>query len=150
MFLLNLTTVIPARGDNPLWVDNIKKTGRKTLLIAGTLTSVCMTFPTLSAIVEGYKVFTIIGASGNWSKMATDITLARITQCGAIPIDTYAVLAELMNTWNRQDAMKFAQIKVNNIVPPYRNLIESYEKAQLVEKSGHETKLDLLNAEINK
>ena len=28
--------------DNPKWVEAIEKTGRKTLLIAGTLTSVCM------------------------------------------------------------------------------------------------------------
>src|SRR5688500_5942188 len=65
--------------DNPAWVQAIEKTGRKTLLIAGTLTSVCMSFPTLSALTAGYKVFTIVDASGNWSKMATDITLARVT-----------------------------------------------------------------------
>ena len=116
--------------DNPKWVEAIEKTGRKTLLIAGTLTSVCMAFPTLSALVAGYKVFCIIDASGNWSKMATDITLARVVQAGAMPIDTYAVLAELMSTWNRADAMEFAQVMVDHIVPPYRALIESYDKAQ--------------------
>jgi nicotinamidase-related amidase len=91
--------------DNPKWVEAIEKTGRKTLLIAGTLTSVCMAFPTLSALVAGYKVFCIIDASGNWSKMATDVTTARIAQAGAMPIDTFAVLSELMSTWNRPDAM---------------------------------------------
>lgn len=128
--------------DNPPWVEAIKKTNRKTLLIAGTLTSICMTYPTLSALAAGYKVFTIIDASGNWSKMATDITLARVTQAGAFPIDTYAVLCELMSTWNRPDAMKFAQIMVDNIVPPYRELIACYDKAQKVAKEGKETKLD--------
>lgn len=133
--------------DNPLWVDAIKKTGRKTLLIAGTLTSVCMAFPTLSALVNGYKVFTIIDASGNWSKMATDITLARVMQAGAIPIDTFAVLGEVMNTWNRPDAMDFAQIMVEQLLPPYRALIESFDKAQNVVKQGPETKLDLLKSD---
>src|ERR671919_1611222 len=98
--------------DNPKWVEAIEKTKRKTLLIAGTLTSVCMAFPTLSALDAGYKVFDIIDASGNWSKMATEITTARIAQAGAVPIDTYAVLAELMSTWNRADAMQFAQVMV--------------------------------------
>ncbi len=130
--------------DNPAWVNAIEKTERKTLLIAGTLTSVCMAFPTLSAIVAGYKVFCIIDASGNWSKMATDLTIARVVQAGARPIDTYAVLAELMSTWNRPDAMEFAQVMVEHIVPPYRALIESYDKAQGVQKSGRETKLDRL------
>lgn len=120
--------------DNPAWVEAIEKTGRKTLLMAGTLTSVCMAFPALSALVAGYKVFCIVDASGNWSTMATDLTVARISQAGAIPIDTYAVLCELMGTWNRPDAMDFAQIMVNHIVPPYRALMESYNKAQSVQK----------------
>src|SRR5439155_13564214 len=132
--------------DNPAWVQAIEETKRKTLLIAGTLTSVCMSFPTLSALVAGYKVFTIVDASGNWSKMATDITLARVVQAGAIPIDTYAVLAEIMSTWNRADAMEFATVMVDHIVPHYRLLIESFEKAQNVQKDGRETKLDLLDA----
>jgi nicotinamidase-related amidase len=132
--------------DNPKWVEAIEKTKRKTLLIAGTLTSVCMAFPTLSALVAGYKVFCVIDASGNWSKMATDLTTARVVQAGAMPIDTYAVLAELMSTWNRPDAMEFAAVMVDHIVPPYRALMESYDKAQSVQKSGRETKLDRLEA----
>src|SRR6187431_854283 len=132
--------------DNPAWVEAIEKTGRKTLLIAGTLTSVCMAFPALSALAAGYKVFCIVDASGNWSQMATDLTIARVTQAGAFPIDTYAVLAELMATWNRPDAMEFAAVMVEHIVPPYRALMESYDKAQNVQKVGHETRLDLLEA----
>ena len=128
--------------DNPAWVAAIEETKRKTLLIAGTLTSVCMSFPTLSALVAGYKVFTIVDASGNWSKMATDLTLARVVQAGAIPIDMFALLGEIMGTWNRPDAMDFAAIMVEHIVPPYRALMESYDKAQSVQKTGHETKLD--------
>lgn len=132
--------------DNPAWVEAIEKTRRRTLLIAGTLTSVCMAFPTLSALVAGYKVFCVIDASGNWSKMATDLTLARVVQAGAMPIDTYAVLAELMSTWNRPDAMEFAAVMVDHIVPPYRALMESYDKAQSVQKVGRETKLDRLES----
>jgi len=134
--------------DNPAWVKAIEATKRKTLLIAGTLTSVCMAFPTLSALAAGYKVFAIVDASGNWSKMATDLTIARVAQAGAMPIDTYAVLAELMSTWNRPDAMDFAAVMVDHIVPPYRALMESYNKAQSVQKEGHETKLELLEGAL--
>jgi nicotinamidase-related amidase len=134
--------------DNPAWVDAIEKTGRKTLLIAGTLTSVCMAFPTLSALAAGYKVFTIIDASGNWSQMATDLTLARVVQAGAMPIDTYAVIGELMSTWNRPDAMEFAAVMVDHIVPPYRALMESYDKAQSVQRDGLETNLDRQMAQV--
>ena len=74
--------------------------------------------------------------------MATDITLARVVQAGAYPVDTYAVLAELMSTWNRPDAWDFAQAMVDYIVPPYKALIESYDKAQQIQRDGRETKLD--------
>jgi nicotinamidase-related amidase len=134
--------------DNPAWVEAIEKTGRKTLLIAGTLTSACMAFPTLSALVAGYKVFCIVDASGNWSQMATDLTIARITQAGAVPIDTFAVVGELMSTWNRPDAMDFAQVMVDHVLPPFRALMESYDKAQSVQKVGRETKLDLLEGKL--
>ena len=128
--------------DNPKWVEAIENTGRKTLIIAGTLTSVCMAFPTLHALAAGYKVFNVVDASGNFSSMATDITLARVVQAGAVPTDTFATLAELMSTWNRPDAMEFAGIMKDHIVPHYQLLFESYEKAQKVQKDGHETKLD--------
>ncbi|MDI5434748.1 isochorismatase family protein, partial [Salmonella enterica subsp. enterica serovar Kentucky] len=42
------------------------------LIIAGTITSVCMAFPAISAVAEGYKVFAVIDASGTYSKMAQE------------------------------------------------------------------------------
>jgi hypothetical protein len=60
------------------------------------------------------------------------------------------VLAELMSTWNRADAMEFAQVMVDHIVPPYRCLMESYDKAQSVQKNGHETKLEKLEGAKSK
>ena len=121
--------------DNPAWVEAIEQTGRTTLIIAGTLTSVCMAFPTLSALAAGYKVFNVVDASGNWSPIATDITLARIVQAGAMPIDTVAILSEIMGTWNRPDAMEYAAI-MTSLMPGYQLLIESYNKTQSVPREG--------------
>jgi hypothetical protein len=92
------------------------------------------------------KFLSVFIASGNWSKLATEITLARVVQAGAMSVDPYAVLAEIMSTWNRADAMAFAEVMVDHIVPHYWLLIESFNKAQSVQKDGRETKLDLLDA----
>ena len=54
--------------DNPAWVKAIEATGRKTLLMAGTLTSVCMAYPALSAIVAGYKVFAMASTQAGLSQ----------------------------------------------------------------------------------
>lgn len=120
--------------DNPDFVAAVKATGRKTLIIAGTITSVCMAFPSIAAVHDGYKVFAVIDASGTYSKMAQEITLARIVQAGVVPMDTAAVAAELQKTWNRDDAQDWADV-YTRIFPAYQLLIESYIKAQQVEKA---------------
>lgn len=120
--------------DNPDFVAAVKATGRKQLIIAGTITSVCMAFPSIAAIADGYQVFAVVDASGTYSKMAQEITLARIVQAGVVPMDTAAVASELQKTWNREDAQQWAQI-YTQIFPNYQLLIESYMKAQDVEKN---------------
>ena len=117
--------------DNPDFVAAVKATGRKTLIIAGTITSVCMAFPAIAAAHDGYKVFAVIDASGTYSKMAEEITLARLMQAGVVPMDTAAVASELQKTWNRPDALEWAEI-YTKIFPAYALLIESYLKAQEV------------------
>lgn len=117
--------------DNPEFVAAVKATGKKQLIIAGTITSVCMAFPSISAVHEGYQVFSVIDASGTYSKMAQEITLARIVQAGVVPIDTAAVCSELQKTWNREDALQWAEA-YSAVFPPYQLLIESYMKAQEV------------------
>lgn len=117
--------------DNPDFFAAVKATGRKTLIIAGTITSVCMAFPAISAVQDGYRVFAVVDASGTYSKMAQEITLARVVQAGVVPMDTAAVASELQRTWHRDDAAEWAQV-YTKIFPPYQLLIESYGKAQQV------------------
>jgi nicotinamidase-related amidase len=128
--------------DNPLFLEAIEKSKRKTLIIAGTLTSVCMAFPAVSAIAAGYKAYCVVDASGNWSKLATDTTIARVAQAGAVPTDTFAIVAELMQTWNRPEGSQFARILSDHVCPEYKCLMESYDKAQAIAASGPETVLD--------
>nr|WP_249810333.1 isochorismatase family protein [Bradyrhizobium sp. 157] len=117
--------------DNPEFVAAVKATGRKTLIIAGTITSVCMAFPSIAAVHEGYRVFAVIDASGTYSKMAEEITLMRVVQAGVVPMDTAAVASELQKTWHRDDAKEWAEVYAK-IFPPYQLLMESYTKAQQV------------------
>ncbi|WP_323844879.1 isochorismatase family protein [Microbulbifer magnicolonia] len=123
--------------DNSDFVAAVKATGRSTLIIAGTITSVCMAFPAISAVHDGYKVFAVVDASGTYSKTAQEITLARVMQAGVVPIDTGAVASELQKTWNRDDAQEWAEV-YTQIFPNYRLLIESYAKAQEVIKNNEQ------------
>jgi nicotinamidase-related amidase len=117
--------------DNPEFVAAVKATGKKQLIIAGTITSVCMAFPSIAAAHDGYQVFAVVDASGTYSKMAEEITLARVVQAGVVPMDTAAVCSEIQKTWSRDDAAQWAEA-YSAIFPSYQLLIESYSKAQEV------------------
>ena len=115
--------------DNPPWRDAIEKTGRRTLIMVGTLASVCLAQPALSAVTEGYTVYAVFDASGSSSSIAHDITLARLVQAGVRPVDTFAVHCELMQTWNRDDAGLFADVIGAYILPAYAALDASFQEA---------------------
>jgi len=115
--------------ENADFVKAVRNTGRRTLIIAGVWTSVCVAFPAIQAKAEGYNVYAVIDASGDVSPMASQATLARLTQAGVIPISTNAVISELQRTWNRPDGAEFAAL-YGAVSPNYQAVIESFQKAQ--------------------
>jgi nicotinamidase-related amidase len=121
--------------DNADFVKAVEATGRKTLIMAGVWTSVCVAFPALQAKADGYKVYAVMDASGDMSEMASDTTLARMTQAGIVPVTTNVVLCEFQRTWNRPDAAQWGAL-YNELVPHYRAVSESYGKAQAVAKEA--------------
>jgi nicotinamidase-related amidase len=115
--------------DNADFVAAVQATGRKTLIMAGVWTSVCVAFPALQAQADGYKVYFVMDASGDPSEMASRTTLARLTQAGIIPVTTNAVMSEVQRTWNRPDAARWGAL-YNELVPNYQAASESYKRAQ--------------------
>lgn len=115
--------------DNPNFVRAVENTGKRTLLVAGIWTSVCVAFPALSARAAGYAVHAVLDASGDMSKMASDITMARLVQAGVVPVSTSAVVACVQKTWNRPDAAQFFELYAD-FAPSYRGLIECHQAAQ--------------------
>jgi isochorismate hydrolase len=127
-------TYVPRKGEISAWdnedfVKAVKSTGRKTLVIAGVWTSVCVAFPALQAKAEGYNVYFVTDASGDPSPMASQTTLSRLVQAGIIPMSTSAVFCELQRTWNRPDAAQYAELYAAH-APNYQAVMESYQKAQ--------------------
>lgn len=115
--------------DNEDFVKTVRATGRRTLIIAGVWTSVCVAFPALDAKAAGYNVYTILDASGDPSEFTSRITMARLTQAGIIPTSANAVLCEFQRHWNRPNNDAFAALYVQ-VAPNYGAVIESYQRAQ--------------------
>jgi nicotinamidase-related amidase len=129
---------VPRKGevnawDNPDFVKAVRATGKKTLIMAGVWTSVCVMFPALDAKAAGYKVYAVIDASGDPSEMTSRTTVARFAQAGVIPTSTNAVLSETHRTWNRPEAAELAKLYAL-VAPNYAAVMESYQKAQEVAK----------------
>ena len=73
---------VPRKGevnawDNPDFVNTVRETGRKTLIIAGVWTSVCVMFPALDAKAAGFKVYAVTDASGDPSLLTSATSIAR-------------------------------------------------------------------------
>jgi nicotinamidase-related amidase len=115
--------------DNEDFVKAVRATGRKTLIMAGVWTSVCVMFPALDAKAAGFKVYAVTDASGDPSELASRTTIARFIQAGVVPTSTNAVLSEAHRTWARPEAGELARLYAL-VAPNYAAVIESYVKAQ--------------------
>ena len=110
--------------DNEDFVKAIKATGKKQLIIAGVVTEVCVAFPALSALEEGFDVFVVTDASGTFNPITRDAAWSRMSAAGAQLMNWFGVACELHRDW-RNDVEGLAKICSDHI-PDYRNLMTSY------------------------
>ena len=111
--------------DNEDFVKAVKATGKKQLIIAGVVTEVCVAFPALSAIEEGFDVFVVTDASGTFNEITRHSAWERMSQSGAQLMTWFGVACELHRDW-RNDIEGLATLFSNHI-PDYRNLMTSYD-----------------------
>ena len=114
--------------DNEDFVKAVKATGKNQLLIAGVVTDVCVAFPTLSALEEGYEVFVVTDASGTFNQTVQQAAWARMSAAGAQLMNWFSVACELHRDW-RNDIEGLGAL-LSNHIPNYRNLMSSYAALQ--------------------
>ena len=110
--------------DNEDFVKAIKATGRKQIIIAGVVTDVCVAFPTLSALAEGFEVFVVTDASGTFNTTVQQAAWSRMTQAGAQLMNWFSVACELHRDW-RNDIEGLGNL-LSQRIPNYRNLMNGY------------------------
>ena len=110
--------------DNADFVKAIKATGKKQLIVAGVVTEVCVAFPVLSALEEGFEVFVITDASGTFNQITRDAAWDRMSQAGAQLLSWFGAACELHRDW-RNDVEGLGALFASHI-PDYHNLITSY------------------------
>ncbi|MBZ7924187.1 hydrolase [Ensifer adhaerens] len=91
-------------------------TGRRKLIIAALWTEVCLAFPALDALREGFEVYVLADAIGGTSVAAHELALRRVEQAGAKLISRPQLWCELQRDWNREAT-----------VPGFMNVFDSWD-----------------------
>jgi nicotinamidase-related amidase len=98
------------------FVQAVKATGRKKLIMAALWTEACLTFPALDALQAGYEVYVVADAVGGTSVEAHQAALRRIEQAGGKMISLMQLLCEWQRDWARQETVA-AFMKVASEIP---------------------------------
>ena len=83
----------------------VRATGRRKLILCALWTEICMTFPALDALREGYNVYPVVDAIGGTSEEAHRSGLERVVQAGASPVSWVALACELQRDWAREETV---------------------------------------------
>ena len=96
--------------EDPEFRAAVERTGRRKLVIAGLWTEVCVAFPTLDALDQGYEVYFVADAIGGVSRVAHEAAVQRMLQAGATPISVLGLACELQRDWGRPGAERLRAI----------------------------------------
>jgi nicotinamidase-related amidase len=89
--------------DDKNFVAAIEKTGRKKIVLAGLWTEVCVAFPTVQAIHDGYEVYVVEDCCGDVNQMSHEIAMQRVIQAGATPVTSLSTMLEWQRDWAHKD-----------------------------------------------
>ena len=95
--------------EDPDFRAAIERPGRKKL-VNGLWTEVCVAFPTLDALREGYEVYVVADAIGGVSRVAHESAMQRMVQAGATPITVLGLACELQRDWGRPGAERLRAV----------------------------------------
>lgn len=115
----------------------VEATGRKKLIIAGLATEVCVAFPSIAAVQEGYDVYAVIDASSDWNPLVQQVTAMRLASAGVVVTTWVAVLAELArNTQeNGKFIAQFLREHVGSYSAAWNNFMATSANAEAVAKA---------------
>ena len=100
--------------EDPAFLAAVKATGRTRLVMGGILTSVCLAYPVVSALADGYAVTFLEDAVGDMYKEIHDTAVLRLAHAGAVPNTAKAMLTE----WFR-DLTSSAAASVKDVYETY-------------------------------
>jgi nicotinamidase-related amidase len=102
--------------DDENFASAVLATGRKNLMMAGITTDVCIVYPAMTAVQEGYSVQVVVDACGSPSKIADDVALRRMEKAGVTLTSTNQAIAELARKWTTPEGGKLIEILFKDVL----------------------------------
>jgi nicotinamidase-related amidase len=102
--------------DDENFASAVRATGRKNLLMAGITTDVCVVYPAITAVQQGYSVQVVVDACGSPSKIADDVALRRMEKAGVTLTSTNQAIAELARKWTTPEGGKLIEILFKDVL----------------------------------
>lgn len=96
--------------EDEAFVDAVKRTGRKRVIFGALYTEICLAFPVVDALKDGYEATFVVDAVGGLSQLAHRTAIERLTAAGAVPNTALALVTELFRDWNAPVAGKAREI----------------------------------------
>lgn len=84
-------------------IERVNQSGKEKIVLAGLWTSVCIAWPALSALDQGFEVYVIADACGDVTVEAHNRGMERMVQRGVQPITALEYLLELQRDWARTE-----------------------------------------------
>lgn len=103
--------------DDPAFVAAVKATGRKNLIMGGVTTDVCLVYPTISAVVDGYAVQAVMDISGSPFELSEEVARDRMQAAGVVLTATNSVIAELASDWSTPNGQQLIQLLFTDVLP---------------------------------
>ena len=104
----------------------VEATGRRQLLMGGVTTDICLVYPAISAVRDGYEVQAIMDAAGSPFETSEEMARRRMQQEGVVLTATNTAIAELANDWSTPTSQQIMPILFGLVpkISPVRTFIE--------------------------
>ena len=118
--------------DDSKFVAAVKATGRKRLVMGAIATSVCLAFPAVDAMADGYEVAFPVDAVGDHYLEQHDAAILRLGLAGAVPTSTVAMIAEWFADWASPMADEWKKV----LIPYYDQMAELRNSPKMQKPRG--------------
>jgi nicotinamidase-related amidase len=108
------TGIVNAWAD-PAFSRAVRATGRKKIIMAAVTTDICLIFPSISAVQEGFDVLAVLDASGSSYEVQENLARRRMQHAGVILTTTNTVIAELVQDWSTPQGSELIQLLIATV-----------------------------------